>query len=300
MKILITGGTGLLGKALVASADSSYEIVCTFVGDYQILDTQQIIYKKLDIRDKEGYFQLLRDFRPEVTIHAAGISNPDYVEKNNKQAWEINVGGTQNIIKVCEELASKFIYISSNAIYSGTIAPYREEDKADPVNYYGKIKLECEEITKESNVIWAIVRPILMYGWNYAFERPNIVTTGIARLRKKEKFFVYDDVYYNPLYYYSCAEAIRKIIEKNKFEVFNVAGKDRLSIYGLMKAVAEVFKLEQGLLIPVQQGFFQELVKRPRDTSYDTAKIESVLDIKPLTVREGLKLMRDETGQSYG
>jgi len=205
----------------------------------------------------------------------------------------------KTIIKACEELDSKFIYISSNAIYSGTSAPYREEDKADPINYYGKIKLECEEITQESNVIWAIVRPILMYGWNYAFERPNIVTTGIARLREKEKFFAYEDVYYNPLYYYSCAEAIWKIIEKNKFEVFNVAGKDRLSIYGLMKGVAEVFKLEQSLLIPVQQGFFQEMVKRPRDTSYCTAKIESVLDIDPLTVREGLKLMRDEAGQSH-
>lgn len=299
MKILITGGTGLLGKALIASADSSYEIICTFIGDHQILDTQQTIYKKLDICDKEGYFHLLRDFRPEVTIHAAGISNPDYVERNNKQAWEINVGGTQNIIKVCEELDSKFVYISSNAIYSGTSAPYREEDKADPINYYGKIKLECEEITKGSNTICAIVRPILMYGWNYAFERPNIVTTGIARLREKEKFFVYEDVYYNPLYYYSCAEAIWKIIEKNKFEVFNVAGKDRLSIYGLMKGVAEVFKLEQSLLIPVKQGFFQEMVKRPSDTSYCTAKIESVLGINPLTVREGLKLMRDEAGQSY-
>jgi len=83
MKVLITGGTGLLGKALTGAADSSYEIVSTFVGDYQILDTLQIIYKKLDIRDREGYFHLFRDFKPEVTIHAAGMSNPDYVEKNN-------------------------------------------------------------------------------------------------------------------------------------------------------------------------------------------------------------------------
>ncbi len=299
MKILITGGTGLLGRALVTSADSSYEIVSTFAGDYQILDTPQIIYKKLDIRDREGYFQLLRDFKPEVTIHTAGMSNPDYVEKNNKEAWETNVGGTQNIIKACEESGSKFIYISSNAIYNGSRAPYREEDKADPVNYYGKIKLECEEVTKESNIIWAIVRPILMYGWNHAFERPNIVTTGISRLRKKEKFFVYDDVYYTPLYYYSCAEAIWKIIEKNKFEVFNVAGKDRLSIYGLMKGVAEVFKLEQSLLIPVQQGFFQELVKRPKDTSYNTAKMESVLGLKPLEIRQGLGLMRQEENKLH-
>lgn len=298
MKILITGGTGLLGRALVTSADSSYEIVSTFVGDYEIPDTAQIIYKKLDIRDREGYFKLLRDFKPDVAVHAAGMSNPDYVEKNNKEAWETNVGGTQNIIKACEEFSSKFIYISSNAIYNGNSAPYREEDNADPVNYYGKVKLECEEITKESNIIWAIVRPILMYGWNYTFERPNIVTTGISRLRKKEKFFVYDDVYYTPLYYNSCAEAIWKIIEKDKFEVFNVAGQDRLSIYGLMKGVAEIFRLEQSLLIPVQQGFFRGLVKRPKDTSYNAAKMESVLGLRPLKILEGLELMKQEENKA--
>ena len=222
------------------------------------------------------------------------MSNPDYVEKNKKEAWDVNVGGARNIIKACEEFSSQFIYVSSNAIYSGNSAPYREEDIADPINYYGKIKLECEEITKRSNVIWAIVRPILMYGWNYAFERSNIVTIGISRLRKREKIFVYDDVYYAPLYYYSCAEAIWKIIEKNKFEVFNVGGHDRLSIYGLMKGVAQVFKLEQSLLIPVQQGFFQELVKRPRDTSYNASKMENVLELKPLNIWEGLELMKQE------
>lgn len=294
MKILITGGTGLLGKALALSAGKSYEIVCTFVGGHQPPDTVQTVYKKLDIRDKEGYFRLFSDFKPEITIHTAGMSNPDYVEKNKKEAWDVNVGGARNIIKACEEFSSQFIYVSSNAIYSGNSAPYREEDIADPINYYGKIKLECEEITKRSNVIWAIVRPILMYGWNYAFERSNIVTIGISRLRKREKIFVYDDVYCTPLYYYSCAEAIWKIIEKNKFEVFNVGGHDRLSIYGLMKGVAQVFKLEQSLLIPVQQGFFQELVKRPRDTSYNASKMENVLELKPLNIWEGLELMKQE------
>lgn len=288
-----------MGKALAETIGSRYEILATFIGNYEISDTKQIRYKKLDIRDREGYFRLFRDFNPEVTVHAAGMSNPDYVEKNNKEAWETNVGGAQNIIKACEEFGSKFIYISSNAIYNGNSAPYREEDKADPINYYGKIKLECEETTRESNIIWAIVRPILMYGWNYAFERLSIVTTGIFRLRKKEEFFVYDDVYYTPLYYYSCAKAIQMVIEKNKFEIFNIGGKDRISIYELMKEVARVFELDGNLLMPVQQGFFKELVKRPKDTSYNTAKMENVLGLKPLEIGKSLELMRQEENKLH-
>ena len=300
MKILITGGTGLLGKALVSTANGKYEIVATFIGNYEIADTGRIKYRKLDIQDKDGYLRLFKDFRPEVTIHAAGINNPDYVEKNNAEAWEINMIGTQNILKACEEFGSKFIYISSNAIYDGNHAPYQEEDKANPISCYGKIKLEAEVISKKANISWAIVRPILMYGWNYTFERPNIVTIAISKLRKKEKFFVYEDVYYTPLYDYSCAEAIWMIIENNKFEIFNIGGKDRLSIYELLQEVARVFGLDESLLIPVQQGFFKGLIKRPIDTSYNTAKMERVLELRPLKINEGLKLMKRRENEIYG
>ena len=283
-----------MGKALAGSANGKYEILATFTGDYNIQDTQQIRDVKLDIRDVGGYLRLFKDFKPEVTIHTAGVNSPDYTQRNSNEALEINVGGTQNILKVCEEYGSKFIYISSNAVYAGDRAPYREGDTPGPVNNYGRLKLEGELIAAKAKVPWSIVRPILMYGWNYYFERPNVVTIGISKLRKKEKFFVYDDVYYNPLYYCSCAQAIWAIIEKGKFEVFNIGGKDRLSICELMKEAAKVFGLDESLLVPVQQGFFKELVKRPGDTSYDTTKMESVLGLKPLKIQEGLELMRGE------
>lgn len=288
-----------MGKALAGSANGKYDILATFTGDYNIQDTLQVKYVKLDIRDADGYLRLFKDFRPEVTIHTAGVNSPDYAQKNSDEAREINVGGTRNILKACQVYGARFIYISSNAVYAGDRAPYKEGDIPEPVNNYGRLKLEGELITAQASVPWAIVRPILMYGWNYDFERPNVVTIGITKLRKKERFFVYEDVYYNPLYYYSCAQAIWTAIEKGKFEVFNIAGKDRLSVYGLMKEVAKVFGLDQSLLVPVRQGFFKELVKRPGDTSYDTAKMESVLGLKPLKIEEGLELMRLEEDKAH-
>ena len=287
-----------MGKALIEKANGKFEIAATYKGEYEMRSAGRVKYYNLDIRDKKKYCDLFKEFKPDAVIHAAGIGNPDYAQKYKKETRELNFGGTKGIIENCEKLGSKFIYISSTAIYDGNSAPYAEEDEAKPVNYYGQIKLECEAIAKKAKVAWAIVRPILMYGWNYAFERPNIITIGIPKLRKKEKFFVYEDVYYTPLYYYSCAEAIWAIIDKNKFEIFNIGGKDRLSIYELMKEVAGVFELDENLLIPVQQGFFKELVKRPKDTSYNTAKMESILDLRPLGIREGLELMRGKEEQT--
>lgn len=292
MKILITGGTGLLGKALIENNSDKVEMMATFVGDYDMKNTDQVRYQKLDIRDKDGYLRLFREFQPEVTIHTASIGSPDYAEKNKEETWEVNVGGTQNILSLCEEFDSKFIYISSNGIYDGNKAPYGEKNKAEPINYYGQVKLEGEKVTKKAKVSYAIVRPILMYGWNHPFERTNIITLALSKLQKGETMYVYEDVYTNPLFALSCAEAIWKLIGLNKFETFNIAGKDRISVYEFVKKAAQIFGLSEKLVIPVKQGYFNELVPRPKDTSYNTEKMQRVLKLEPLSVSEGLSLMK--------
>jgi dTDP-4-dehydrorhamnose reductase len=293
MKVLITGGTGLLGKALLESCISQIEIIATYVGNYCMQDNDHVKYFKLDIRDKNGYINLFKDYKPEVTIHTAGIGSPDFAEQNRTLVSEINLNGTKNIIENCERNNSKLIFISSNGIYDGRNAPYAEEDKAEPVNYYGTIKLKGEEITKKAKIPLVIVRPILMYGWHYPFERSNIVTQSISKLQKGEIVYAYEDVYVNPLLNFSCATSIWKIVNENKIGDYNIGGADRVSIHQLVSKVAEIFNLNKALVAPVRQGYFNELVERPQDTSLKTDKMEKELGIKPLTLDDGLRFMRE-------
>ena len=292
MRILITGGTGLLGKALIEESGGSREMTATYLGNYEIGDSASVKYKKLDLRDPEGYGKLFKEFKPETVIHTAGLGSPDYVEKNRKESWEINVKGTGDIAEYCRNYGSKLVYISSNGIYDGEHAPYSEDSKALPINYYGELKLEGEEIAKNAGIPYAIVRPILMYGWNHPFERANIVTMALSKLRKNEEFFAYDDVYATPLYVKSCAAAIWKITDKGIAGVFNIAGRDRVSVCGLILKTAEIFGYDPALVKPVQQGFFNEFTRRPRDTSFNTDKMRSVLGIAPLSISEGIAKMK--------
>jgi len=293
MKVLITGGTGLLGKALLESCSSRIEIIATYFGNYCMQDNDQVKYVKLDIRDKNGYINLFKDYKPEMTVHTAGIGSPDFAEKNKELVSQINLGGTKSIIENCERFNSKFIFISSNGIYDGRNAPYAEEDKAEPVNYYGIIKLKGEEITKKATIPAIIVRPILMYGWHYLFERSNIMTQSISKLQKGEIVYAYDDVYVNPLLNINCAASIWKIVNENKIGDYNIGGADRVSIHQFVSKAAKIFNLNEALVVPVQQGFFNELVERPRDTSLKTAKMENELGIKPLTLDDGLIFVRE-------
>lgn len=294
MKILITGGTGLLGKALIEANSSDYKIIGTYYGDYEVKSTDQAAYMRLDIRDKEGYRCLFKDFKPDIVIHTVSVGSPDYVERNKDIAHDIDVGGTSNIISLCHEYGIRFLYISSNAVYDGNHAPYGEDDEAKPVNYYGKLKLEGELIAKKSHITHAIIRPILIYGWNHPFERANMVTLAIQKLRRKEIVYVYEDVYCNPVLAEFCAKAIWKVIEKGLQGAFNIGGKDRVNIYQFIKLAAAVFELDQDLVKPVRQGFFKELTLRPKDTSYKTDKMESSLGIKALSLRDGLAIMKEK------
>ena len=292
MRALITGGTGLLGKALIDDCTDDVEVLATFVGEYDMSDDEQVKYHKLDIRDRDGYDNLIRNFQPDIIIHAAGIGSPDYAEANRELVRDININGTKNILGLCEKHDAKFVFISSNGIYDGNNAPYSEEDKAVPINYYGEIKLEGEEITRKAKIPFAIIRPILMYGWPLSVERENIVTLAISKLRKCEMVHAYDDVFANPLLSGSCASAIWGMINDDKFGIYNIAGADRVSVYQLIIKTAEVFGLDKSFVFPVQQGFFNELTPRPRDTSFSTEKIERELGFKPVSVSEGLLQMK--------
>ncbi|MHB8108763.1 MAG: SDR family oxidoreductase [Syntrophorhabdaceae bacterium] len=292
MRILITGGTGLIGKAFIENRSGKDAIVATYLGTYTMEDYEGVTYVRSDIRDLEGNVRIFREYKPEVVIHTASIGSPDYAETHRKETHDVNITGARNILSICEKVGAKYIYISSNGIYDGDRAPYGEESNAEPVNYYGEVKLKAEMMAREAKVQCAIVRPILIYGWNYAFERSNIVTQTILKLQRGEVMKAYDDVYANPLFNHSCAMAIWEIIRRGKYDVFNIAGADRVSIYQLLRKVAEIFDVDGDLIEPVQQGYFNELVKRPKDTSFRTEKMEKELDLKPLSLDEGLRLMK--------
>ena len=292
MKILLTGGTGLLGKSIIEYMNNHNEIISIYKGDYSIENfNNNVKHIKVDICQEEEISKIAQSFCPDYIIHSASIGSPDYAEKNQEHTWDINVNGTAKIVKVSNSVKSKLIYISSNGIYDGNNAPYSESDKACPINFYGKTKLEAEKIARSAKKN-TIVRPMLMYGWNSTQERKNIVTLTLEKLANNEKVFAYDDVFSNPLYSIQCAEAINKIIEKGFAGEFNIAGSEVVSIYELLKKTAMVFGGNINLIKPVQQGYFNELTKRPINTSFYTTKMEKILGVKPLSINDGLELMK--------
>jgi dTDP-4-dehydrorhamnose reductase len=185
------------------------------------------------------------------------------------------------------------IHISTNAVFGGTSAPYKEDDQIDPVNYYGRVKAECESLVRAKAKCCIIVRPILMYGWNYSFARSNPVTWAFEKLRKNETIRVVNDIFENPLNNVQCGEALWKIVEQRPAGIIHLAGGERINRFDFLNKVADVFSFDRDLLQPVSSSFFKTIARRPADTTLATQRMKDELGFEPLPVVDGLVRMKE-------
>lgn len=278
---------------LIRAALEMYDVSYTF---FPIEKKDSISYDcnkyHVDITDIGLVSNAINETKPDYVIHTASIADVDYVEKNRDKAKRNNLGGTINIIEACRKTGAKMIYVSSNAVFDGKDAPYSECSAVNPINYYGQLKVEEEDAVRKSGLKYAIVRPILMYGWNLAVERKNPVTWLIDVLKLGKEIRMVDDIFCNPLFVEDCCSVILKIIALNKEGIFHVGGESEMSRYEFACVIADIFNYDKNLIKSVKNSYFPNISPRPMNTTYCIDKIKNELQIFPLSPWEGLKIMK--------
>lgn len=133
-KVLLTGSRGFLGSRLLAHYKDKYEIL-------------PVLHQDLDITVQEQVAYLISKFQPDVVLHCAAISDTGYAQNHPEESYLVNVTGTVNLAKACKSAGSKFVYMSSDQVYSGGNGqkPHVEDESVVPENHYGIQKLEAEE-----------------------------------------------------------------------------------------------------------------------------------------------------------
>ena len=132
--ILITGSSGFLGSRLAVYLSKRYDL---------LLPT----HSELNVSREDTVLAYMEEHRPKVVIHCAALSNTWYCEQHPEESHRVNVQGTVKMVKACKRIGAKFIFMSSDQVYNGTIAsgPLREDCLLQPVNVYGRHKLEAEQ-----------------------------------------------------------------------------------------------------------------------------------------------------------
>ena len=294
MRILITGGSGLLGSKISEKATEKGREVYS---GYNTHKSTFGIPTKLDICNRTILDKIFRNVKPEVVIHAAALTNVDRCEKDKKPAWKVNVEGTRNIAELSRKNKAFSIYISTDYVFSGDKGMYKETDETDPVNHYGTTKLEGEKAIKAILDRWCIARPSVIYGSTPAAGKVNFALWVLEKLERREPINIITDQHVSPTLNTNLAEMILEVTERKLTGVYHLAGATPINRYDFAQLIAETFKLDKNLIEPAKSEQMTWKAKRPKNTSLNVDKATRMLQNEPLKIQEALNTLKDETSR---
>ncbi len=292
-KIIVTGSNGLLGQKVtdLSIQDSEIELIATSVGPNRHNLKDGYRYEELDVLDLDRLNELVARYQPDSIIHTAAMTNVDACEAERTKCYALNVQSVKNLVDVCQRRDIQLIHLSTDFIFDGEDGPYTEEAEPNPLSYYGETKLESELILKNSSCHWAILRTIIVYGIVNDMSRSNIVLWAKGALEKGEPINVVNDQWRMPTLAEDLAACCLLAVKKNASGVFNVSGKDLMSILEIVERVADHYRLNKSLIKAISAESLNQAAKRPKKTGFILDKAIVELGYSPHSFEEGMAFM---------
>lgn len=297
--ILITGSNGLLGQKLVhlIKKQTAYKLVASSKGKNRISDVEGYDYISLDITNKKEVETAFDLYQPDFVINTAAMTNVDACEVNKEECMQLNVEAVKHIIESCKKYDSHLIHLSTDFIFDGENGPYSEDDEPNPLSFYGKSKLESEELVKNSGLKWAIARTIIVYGIAEEMSRSNIVLWAKSALEKGEDLNIVNDQFRSPTLAEDLARGCFLIVEKAAQGIYHLSGKDYMSIVELVGRVADFYGYNKDIIHETSSKNLNQAAKRPPRTGFVLDKAKKTLGYDPLSFEEGLTILDKQIRQ---
>jgi dTDP-4-dehydrorhamnose reductase len=293
MKILITGSNGLLGQKLLHKLrkDSSVQLIATSKGENRVSSKEGFTYFDLDITNNDAVAQLIASEKPQVVINTAAMTNVDLCEDEKQACDALNVEAVRYLADACANIDAHLIQISTDFIFDGENGPYKEEDKPNPLSYYGLSKLKSEQILQAHSVKWTILRTIIVFGVGENLSKGNIVLWAKGALEKGDSLNIIDDQFRAPTLAEDLADICILAAKKKAFGIFNASGKDIMSIYEIVERIAKHYGNTTDNLNKISTATLNQTAGRPPRTGFILDKSINELGYNPHSFEECLTII---------
>ncbi len=261
-KIALLGAKGMLGSDLSSLCAKDDNITPLDLPEFDITDINQL-EKALQNTD--------------VVVNCAAYTDVEKAESQAEQTFKVNAGAISNLARIAHRKNIYVIHISTDFVFDGRKQePYLETDEPNPINVYGKSKLEGEKLLTENHNLCAIIR----VQWTYGKNGNNFVTKIISLSRRQSSLKVVDDQFGAPTWTQEAAKVIREFIEKKPQGLFHYAAAGFTSRYETVKFIFEKLKMNIEVT-PCKSNQFPTAATRPASSRFCCDKIQSLLD-KPI------------------
>ena len=294
-KILITGGAGLLGTSLYDFYKKKYDLILgLYKTDVKLRNVKKIFLKYKNSKNLENQ---IKNLNPDIVINCIGLSNVEICEQNKKKAIESNIKIPLSISNMCKKLNIKFYHISTDHLYDGNKKIYKETDKSKPLNFYAKTKLLADNKILLSNKNACIIRTNFFS--NGGKKNISFSDKIIKNLKANKKIYLFDDVFFSPIFVPSFAKILEKTFDKKFSGIFNLGSLTPISKYEFGILIAKIFNFNKDLIKPISLAS-KKLVIRPMNMSLDSSKILKKINFKVPTIsRMILELNEDYQNKNF-
>jgi len=286
MRILVTGGTGLLGYWVARLfMERGFKVYATY--HEKAPPDLGVEWVRLDLEDLDSIARVVEDAKPSIVIHTAAYTDVDGCEVNREKAYRVNYLATAALAKASKD-TDLFIYISTDYVFDGSRGMYRESDVPAPLNYYGLSKLLGEVAVTAILRSSVVVRVSGLYGYSPTGKK-NFGVMAFEKLFIGEPVEAFVDQWLSPTYVKFLAEKLIKVVDARITGAIHIAG-ERLSRYEFATILAEILGASKDLVKPKRLAEAKLVAPRPRDSSLDTSKARELSLALP-SARECLKDM---------
>lgn len=289
MRVLIIGASGFVGNETYTAFHENHEVF----GTYCKTVVSGMI--KLDITNKEEVERVLQTIQPDAIIQPAAQPWVDFCEQQPEESEKINLIGAKNIIDWCEKNNAYYLFISTDYVFDGENGPYEETAATNPINVYGKHKLQVEQYALQKLQSSCIARTTTVYGWETAGK--NFVAKFIKALEEGKESPVVNDQYATPTFVKDLAHAILRLTEEKKTGIYHTAGPECMSRMEFAEKIAILFQLNKNLIKPISTEELKQPAKRPRKGGLICKKIEQELNITFKAQFDALQEMKKTRSQ---
>lgn len=286
-KIMVTGATGLLGRALIkqlAQQPLHQVMACGY-------SRANPNIARLDLTQEAQVCSFVAKHKPDIIVHCAAERRPDVSEKDPQAALALNTDATAFLTQAASQHGAWLLYISTDYVFDGCSAPYLEDAEPNPVNFYGQSKLKGELKVEDAQQEFAILRLPILYGEVESLNESAVMVLLNLLVDTAEQP-VDSWAIRSPTSTADVAAAIGKMIAlkltgETLSGYFHFSANETMTKHQMLLVMGEVLGLDTGHLIPVTSP--TDSAKRPKDSSLSCERLVSLGIESKVPFKRGLK-----------
>jgi dTDP-4-dehydrorhamnose reductase len=272
---LITGASGQLGGHTLASLirEVSPRSITALAGAGPVVECGAAV-QRVDLRDRNAVRACVEDVRPTHVLHLGGVTTVAEAYADPRVARRINVEASTTLAECVARHGGRLVFASTDMVFDGTAAPYREDDPPCPVSEYGRSKAMAEPVVLGVGGT-LVARLSLMYGFPRT-QRATPFVKQIESLRRGEPIRLFTDEFRTPMGFGDAAAALIALCRSGQEGILHLAGPERLSRYDMVRQFADVLGIAGTNFVATSRLSVESPEPRPADLSLDVSRLREL------------------------